>query len=62
MNLLDPGDAVPSQWCFPFVYMSGKLRTNLLVKPLTELQSQKDIKSLFQFDDSELKDLLKGDV
>lgn len=62
MNLIDPGDTIPRNWCFPFVYISGKVRTNLYKNPLIEFESQKDIKSLFQFNENEFGDLLKSDI
>ena len=62
MALIDPGETIGNEWCFPIVYHSGLLRTNLSDVALTELVNQKDIKGLFQLDSSQIADLTKPDM
>lgn len=62
MNMLDSGESIDSNWCFPLVYMNGQLRTNLQPVALDELEKQKRIKELFQLDDTQFSSLLKDDM
>jgi len=62
MNLLDPGETLDNNWCFPFVYMLGQIRTNLPPVAFGELDKQKGIQDLFQFDESQVSKILKDDL
>lgn len=62
MNLLDPGETLDNNWCFPFVYTLGQIRTNLPPVAFGELDKQKGIKDLFQFDESQVSKILKDDL
>jgi hypothetical protein len=62
MNLLDPGETIDNNWCFPLVYLNGQIRTNLSPVALEELEKQKGVKALFQLDDMQFSKLLKDDM
>jgi hypothetical protein len=62
MSILDPGEDIGNNWCFPVVYGHGQIRTNLSPTALDELVKKKGVKELFQFDTTQFANLLKDDM
>jgi hypothetical protein len=58
MCLLDPGDDIGANWCFPFVFMNGTITTNFIPSVLNELEKQKKIRDLFQLSNQQFSGLI----
>jgi len=51
---IEENDPVPNQWCFPYIYDSGVIKTNLKNKPFEKMCSVIDLEKQFMINKSDI--------